>query len=331
MKNIDKYNDKEWEELAAMFSGEKTESSDELSSLGMDDDLNMEKQWRKLEDMSNDKEINVDRAWNNTFSRIRESGLLAKSAPTEERFRIRTFIRIAAMALVIIGLGSALFYINSTGFFSKKINITSNSDQRNINVTLPDGSIVYLNRNSSLSYLPKFRTGSRNVRLTGEAFFEITSDPSKPFIIDAGKAKVKVLGTTFSVKTNNSKNEVEVFVKTGKVMLSDNSGSQNIVLEPGYIGTLDSKMTNKMLNMNPNYLSWKTDLLVYELQSLDIVFSDLKRVYNIDIVADDPGILNETLTATYDKEPQDTIIRLICATFNLSYKKEGSFYHLSKK
>lgn len=331
MKNIDKYTDKDWEKLAAIFSGEMTESSDDLDSPGMDDDLNMEKQWRKLEDMSNDKEINVDSAWNNTYSRIKENGLLTKTVQIEERNRIRTFIRIAAMALIVIGLGSALFYINSTGFFSKKIIITSNNDQRNIHVSLPDGSIAYLNRNSRLSYLPKFGTGKRNVRLTGEAFFEITPDPLKPFIIDAGKAKVKVLGTTFSVMTNNSNNEVEVFVKTGKVMLSDNSGNQNIVLEPGYIGTIDSKMTNKVLNMNPNYLSWKTDLLDYERQSLEIVFSDLKRVYNIDILVDDPEILNKTLTATYDKEPQDTIIRLICATFNLSYKKEGPFYHLSKK
>jgi ferric-dicitrate binding protein FerR (iron transport regulator) len=131
--------------------------------------------------------------------------------------------------------------------------------------------------------------------------------------------------------TKNSKNAVEVFVKTGKVMLSDNSGSQNIILEPGYIGTLDSKMTNRVLNKNPNYLAWNTDLLEYEGKTLDIVFADLKKVYNIDITVDDPEILNKTLTATYDREPQETIIRLICATFNLSYKKEGYDYHLSKK
>ena len=86
-----------------------------------------------------------------------------------------------------------------------------------------------------------------------------------------------------------------------------------------------------MLNKDPNYLSWTTNLMVFNGQTLDMVVADLKKVYNIDIVADNPDILTKNLTATYDKEPQDTIIRLICATFNLGYKREGNLYHLSKK
>jgi hypothetical protein len=62
-----------------------------------------------------------------------------------------------------------------------------------------------------------------------------------------------------------------------------------------------------------------------------MVFTDLKKVYDIDVKVDDPDLLNLTLTATYDKEPQDTIIRLICTTFNLSFTGDGSVYHLSKK
>jgi ferric-dicitrate binding protein FerR (iron transport regulator) len=244
---------------------------------------------------------------------------------------MRTYIGIAATALIVIGLGSALFYLNSTGFLSEKVVVATNNDQRDIEVLLSDGSKVYLNRNSKLSYHPNFGIKQRNVTLKGEAFFVISHDESKPFVIDAGIAKVKVLGTSFNVMTNNINNEVEVFVKTGKVMLSDNSGGQNIVLEPGYIGTLASGMAGKALNENPNYLSWNTNLLEYEGQSLDKVFADLKRVYNIKIVVDDPEILNKTLTAIFDKQPQDTIIRIICTTFNLSYEKEGYNYHLSKK
>jgi transmembrane sensor len=330
MKNINKYADKDWEKLAAIFSGESKEQSSELSGFRTDDDNNTEKQWRMLGEMSN-KEINVDKAWNSTYSRIEENGLLTKTVRIEHRITIRTYVRIAAMALIVVGLGSGLFYLNRIGSFSKKIVIASNNDQRNLEVSLPDGSKVYLNRNSRLSYNPNPGRSSRNVTLKGEAFFEITHDTSKPFIVDAGMAKVKVVGTSFNVITNNSNNKVEVFVKTGTVVVSDNSGSQNIVLEPGYLGTVNSAATGKILNENPNYLSWNTDLLIYEGQTLDIVFSDLKKVYNIGILVDDPDILKKTLTATYDKEPQETIIRLICATFNLSYEKEGYDYHLSKK
>jgi transmembrane sensor len=169
------------------------------------------------------------------------------------------------------------------------------------------------------------------VRLTGEAFFEISADASKPFIIDAGNAMVKVIGTSFNVITENSESAVEVFVKTGRVMLSDNSGSKSVILDPEFIGTMDLKNYEKIQNKNPNYLSWNTGLLVYNGQKLDIVFDDLKRVYDMDIVADDPSILDNTWTSPIDNQKQDTIIRLICASFNLSYTKDGSVYHLSKK
>ena len=167
--------------------------------------------------------------------------------------------------------------------------------------------------------------------LTGEAFFEIAPDANKPFIIDAGRASVKVVGTSFNVITRNNEAAVEVFVKTGKVMLSNNSRSKTLSLEPGYIGTMDSEISAKTLNQNPNYLSWKTGLLVYNGQKLDVVFSDLKRVYNMDIEAADPAILENRWTSPIDNQPQETIIRLICASFNLTYTKDGNIYHLVKK
>ena len=174
------------------------------------------------------------------------------------------------------------------------------------------------------------KTG-RNVTLTGEAYFEISNDALNPFVIDAGNTKVEVVGTSFNVITKNRESATEVFVKTGKVILSDNSGSKSLALDPGFVGTLDSKVSVKTLNKNPNYLAWNTGLLVYNGQKLDIVFKDLKRVYNMDIVAADPDILENTWTSPIDNQPQETIIRLICASFNLNFTKDGSVYHLGKK
>jgi ferric-dicitrate binding protein FerR (iron transport regulator) len=97
------------------------------------------------------------------------------------------------------------------------------------------------------------------------------------------------------------------------------------------VGKIDSKISDKSLNNDPNYLAWNTGMLIYDGQTLDIVFRDLKRVYNLDIVADDPSILDEIWTAPINNQAQETIIRLICYSFNLGYKKDGNVYHLSKK
>ena len=242
-----------------------------------------------------------------------------------------TLFRIAAAALILLSLGTAAIYMNNSGLLSKKITVLAGMDQKNILVSLPDGSKVYLNRNSLFSYKKNFGTHGRDVKLTGEAFFEITPDKSKPFIIDAGKAKVKVVGTTFNVITNNTNAAVEVFVKTGKVLVSDSTGSNTIQLDPGFIGTMNSKSSAKALNTNPNYLSWKTGYLDYNGQKLNTVFSDLKRVYNMNIVADDPQILDNPWHSPIDNVDEETIIRIICTSFNLSYTKDGNVYHLSKK
>jgi ferric-dicitrate binding protein FerR (iron transport regulator) len=242
-----------------------------------------------------------------------------------------TFIRVAAVALIILGIGSVTLYLNNSGYLTKKISVVTNIEEKNVIVNLPDGSKISLNRNSELSYRESFGKRARNVKLAGEAFFEITPDASKPFIIDAGKADVKVVGTSFNVITNNTESVVEVYVKTGKVILSDKSGSQSIALEPGFVGKMDSKISGKTHNDNPNYLSWNTGLLVYERQKLDVVFKDLKRVYNMDIVADDPEIPEYPWNSPIDNATEDTIIQLICGSFNLSYTKDGNVYHLAKK
>jgi len=294
MKDTDKYTERDLEEIASKFNGE----------------------------------IDVDGAWGKLNRRISSEGKSVKTINIVERRRM--ILRLAAAALIVIGLGSTLLYLNNQGKFSNLIKITSGNDDRKIEVTLPDGSRVWLNRNSMLSYEPDLGSTTRNVRLKGEAFFDITPDAAKPFIIDAGKASVKVIGTSFNVITENANKEVEVFVHTGKVLLSDFSGEESVIIEPGYIGTAGSVTASRSLNENRNYMSWKTDTLVYDGETLDIVFSDLKKVFNINISADDPVIANKSLTSTFFSLPQDTIIQLICNTFSLSYTKEGDVYHLSK-
>jgi ferric-dicitrate binding protein FerR (iron transport regulator) len=330
MKNIESFTDKEWEELASILSDEKNERPDLIGRFTNGDAGNSAKQWKELRNMSSNGKIDVDKAWNKVHSRLVENNLVTAESSLKVSFMRSTIMRIAAVALILIGLGSAGIYINNAGYLSKKISVIAGIDQKNVLVSLPDGSKIYLNRNSEFSYRSNFGKHGRNVSLTGEAFFEISPDVTKPFIIDAGKAKVKVVGTTFNVITNNNESAVEVFVKTGKVVVSDESGSKTILLDPGYVGTMNSKVSDKKINNNPNYISWKTGFLDYNGQKLSVVFTDLKRVYNMDIVADDPSILENPWSSPIDNVQQETIIRLICTSFNLSYTKEGNVYHLSK-
>jgi ferric-dicitrate binding protein FerR (iron transport regulator) len=263
--------------------------------------------------------------------RIDTAGAAEVRDPARFIFMRSTFMRVAAVALILLGISAAVLYFVSSDSMSRKIVVATGNSQVNYKVSLPDGSSIFLNRNSELTYHSNFGKHSRAVALAGEAFFDIAHDPLKPFIIDAGKASVRVVGTSFNVITNNTDSAVEVFVRTGKVMLSNNTGNKNLLLEPGYVGTMDSKVSEKKINSNPNYLAWQTKKLEYNGQTLDIVFKDLKHVYNMDIVADDPAILNNTWVTTIDNQSRETIIRLICGSFMLGYSKDGDVYHLVRK
>jgi transmembrane sensor len=331
MKKSERFTNKEWEELASILSGEKDEQTDLLDRFVAGDINNSGNMWKDLKNMNNKEEIDVDRAWNNVHSRLSENGLQISEKPVRISIMRNTIMRIAAVALILLSLGTGAVYMNNAGYLCKKVTVIAGNDQKNILVSLPDGSKIYLNRNSEFSYRKNFGRHGRDVKLTGEAFFEISPDVSKPFIIDAGKAKVRVVGTSFNVITNNREAEVEVFVKTGKVVVSDNSGSQSVQLDPGFVGTVNSKASSKTLNSDPNYLSWNTGKLVYNGQKLDVVFKDLKRVYNMDIIANDNSILENTWVTPIDNQTRETIIRLICTSFNLSYTKDDNVYHLSKR
>ncbi len=120
-------------------------------------------------------------------------------------------LRIAAVLLVLVGSG--LLWI-----FHTKNYVVNNRDLVTKTIVLPDGTQVDLGPASKLVYNDKFLEGVREIRLTGDACFNVTSDPAHPFTVFAGLAKIKVTGTRFVVNAPPTSQEVEVSVKSGNVL-----------------------------------------------------------------------------------------------------------------
>lgn len=316
-------NVQEWDDAAAWLSGEET-GKENAARLLLEEEEGLIKKWNDIKMAEPKENIDVDKAWDMVNRRIESD---VKVDKIRRISFMPSLLKIAAMVIVVFGLGWLLFEYATP----EKVTVTAEGGQKNIEVTLPDGSRVFLNHDSHLIYPESFGRNNRKVRLEGEAFFDIRPNPAKPFTIDAGHARVKVLGTSFNVITDNGNDEVEVYVSTGTVMLSSNDGSRSLTLEPGYIGKLSGSKSDSGLNTNENYLSWTSGTLNFDGERLEVVFRDLKRSFNINIIASDPSINDFRLTSLFENQPHDTIVQVICTTFNLTAVKEGETYTLSRR
>jgi ferric-dicitrate binding protein FerR (iron transport regulator) len=319
INNTKQMSEQDWADAAAWLSGENT-AGEEAARILVNEDNDIMKKWNDLKNIDNEV-IDVDKAWEKLNRRIEtETPVITLN----RRSFMHSFARIAATVIIVTGLGWLFFKVAGPD----RITVSSGSDEKNIEVLLADGSMVYLNRDSKLTYPENFGSDNRTVSLEGEAFFDITPDAAHPFIIDAGRASVKVLGTSFSVITDNGNDEVEVFVESGTVILSSNNSSHTVTLEPQFVGRISDRGSSQAVNTDANYLSWHTDMLIFDGERLETVFADLKRTFNINIVAADPAINDYRLTSPFVDQPHDTIIKVICTTFNLHSVREEGVYRL---
>ena len=327
MKEKKTYKNSEWQQIASHLSGEKNTENETVASFLDEKGKKIYNYWKNMKNSRSEEKVNVNKAWEHLKNRLEEDKLIRSEK--EVAFNPAYLLKIAAAIIILTTLTFTGRYLISNHFFSPKSVIVTSSDEKNRVIMLSDGSLITLNRDSKTSFPEKFNNRIRKVKLTGEAFFEISPDATRPFIIDAGNGKVTVLGTSFNVITNNNKNEVEVLVASGKVLVESENGNRSLTLEPGELGMINNNTATNVVNTDINYLAWNTKILTYKGTRLEDVFSDLKRVYNISVEVQNTDILNRQLTSGFDNESAETIIRAICLSFNLSFEKKDGIYHLS--
>ena len=144
---------------------------------------------------------------------------------------------------------ACLLFIFSTGFFLYNTNdrtseyYTLLTDEHKSNFTMEDGTVITLNKNSRLSYSDRYGKDSRNVKLEGEAYFEVAKDSGKPFQIEMNGASITVLGTHFNVKADAESDDITATLVEGSIRFE--GAKQNIVMTPNQQLTF-SRSTNKV-------------------------------------------------------------------------------------
>lgn len=193
-------------------------------------------------------------------------------------------------------------------------------------VLLPDGSEVFLAADSKLSFPEKFAAGSRELKLEGSAFFEVTKNPNRPFIIHTGTVQTKVLGTSFKIEAIKGQ-PVKVAVATGKVRVDDflKTGTKALaVLMPGQMLSYDQHMPRVEDTDIAELQSWKKARLNFHNQSLLEITTELERWYDVRIRYEQSLKSKEKISVMLQVDmPLQKIMKVLAATGHFQFSISG--------
>ena len=259
--------------------------------------------------------VDENAAWARLQTRIHQSS--KKQAPVRKLSHY-AWMRIAALFIVIAGC-TLFFYLQQQ---KPAQTVTVQTVLQPKTDTLPDGSVVTLNKNSQISYPEKFAKESRKITLKGEAFFSVTPDKESPFIIQVNDVTIKVVGTSFNVRNKNG--TTEVIVETGIVQVVRNNKVAELHPKERITVSPTDSMLQKTVVQDQLYNYYHTKEFVCDHTPLWKLVAVLNEAYQSNIVIGKASLRSLPLTVTFRDEPLEHILTIISETLEIDVvKKDG--------
>lgn len=203
------------------------------------------------------------------------------------------------------------------------------------NVTLADGTEVMLNADSKIELPTEFASDVREVHLDGEAYFKVSKNIDKPFLVNSNQSQVRVLGTSFSVRSYPEDQQVQVVVEEGRVSFGngDEEDDQQTILERNELGAYDistSTVAKQKVEDMELYLSWRNGYLKFQETKMKDVAKALERRYDVEISFINSDIEQLSLTAYLKSRSLRNVLDVIAASLEITYQlneNKVSFMH----
>ncbi|WP_417941281.1 FecR family protein [Flavobacterium sp. RS13.1] len=251
------------------------------------------------------------------------------------RKKILQSILAAASIIALAAIGNSLFFKPQSPTAEPVINKEIATENTLIDfsgkqlIHLPDGSTVILNDKSSLKYDQRsFNNKTREVTLTGEAFFDIKRNETKPFIVHTGKVQTKVLGTAFNINARNSSKNIEVTVTRGKVQVGDTEKIYGVITPNQQIKVNKSTLDFEQNNVSAAVVTeWKSKYLILDDINMEEAIALISQKYKVQISLANEKIKNCRITASFlNDEDLDHVLKVISSVIETEYRynKTGS-------
>lgn len=299
--------------LANICSREELEEFWQLMSELSENDLvrqELQELWHQEVEAPSPAQEELDRV----FARVQQ-----RAAPYENPYqptirRMGTNLRyslVAASLFLCMALGWWYF---SSSRHKPVVDVGQLADNQRRSITLPDGSVVILNRNSHLEYPLTFGDSVRSVHLTGEAFFDIQHDPSKPFIVHTGAYVTRVLGTAFNIRAYDRDSLVSITVERGKVQVQRSGEEKALsVLAAGDQLVIDKKTTAPHMSKADVKLvtQWRTSDLVFDDLRFEEAATIISRQFNMTLLFDQEALRNCRFTVDVTGKGLDEMLDIL--------------------
>ncbi|HEY5507801.1 MAG TPA: FecR domain-containing protein [Paludibacter sp.] len=253
---------------------------------------------------------------------IRKNETLKRQKPLQKFIRI--YMRAAAILLLPLLVAGGLVY-SYLGYHGKTTTDRQVSSTiyaplgARVSFNLPDGTTGMLNSGSHLSYSLPFNN-NRQVKLEGEAWFEVSRDENHPFEISTGNSTVKVLGTSFNMSAYPVENYVEVVLQQGKVEFLDNKGDEKVTMLPSERLVFHDGKVCKSVTDPAKYNAWTEGKLVFRGDPMDEVARRIERWYNVKVELADIELEKYSFRATFEDDKIEEVLRLLSMTSPIRYQ-----------
>jgi ferric-dicitrate binding protein FerR (iron transport regulator) len=259
--------------------------------------------------------IDENKAWEIFQKRIHKKEKSKKTVPVASY----GWMKIAAAIIITAGLGLTVYWLLNRGNAVKEMIVEA--DHIVVSDTLPDRSVVTINKGSFITYPSKFQGETRNIKLKGEAFFNVTPDKKKPFVISVNDVQVTVVGTSFNVKSIHG--TTEIVVETGIVKVTKDSKTEEVRAgEKLTVGMKDTVATKEQVR-DHLYKYYRTKEFVCDDTPLWKLVEVLNEAYGSNISISNNELRNLRLNTTFNDESLEQVLNVISLTFNIKIVREG--------
>lgn len=284
--------------------------------------------WMNSDIRLNASDPDFNRMLNKVHSQINSQSVMASDIQEKFEGKIvafyRAFSKIAAI-LVLPLLLTTLYFLYNPGSHSQTLTTTSirevyTKPGTRTRIELADGTQVWLNDGTTFRYPEQFSGKNREVYLDGEAYFEVKSDKSNPFIVDNPMMKTVVTGTHFNLSAYSSDQYFEATLLEGKVNLENKS--HEVSMSPGQqvqFDALHKKIIQKEVTTE-NATAWIDGKLIFKDEKLETAIKKLARWYNVEIILSDPELEKYLLTATFQQEKLEQTLTLVSQALPIKYE-----------